>query len=446
LPYPITSLDKTSTASVTPVTGRLCRVVDHPYSSTYRAERSASTPTFRRAKSRNWCDLGTMNLKSLLLSSDEKTVRILRRVLGDLEIGIEHCAATDDAVRRITRQRYEAIIVDATNIEEAKNVLRGAQAAPVNKRALTIVLVESQLSMKGGFEMGAHFVLHKPFAVERAKASFRAVRALMKRERRVQMRVAVEVPVECSGVHSYKAKTIDICEGGMALKFSGRVGKENSLRFSLELPGTKEKLEIEGELAWEGTGDQAGVRFKNATDGQRNILRQWINSQIPEPEPDDPPVNCKLTDLSLGGCYLTTGSPFPRGTRVMLSIKTMDLEVHASGIVLVTHPEFGMGVEFLQTTSEQRNHVHRMITTLRTNGDRSPELQVEPEGLETPLPDNTFAAFQVQATQAKEAEGDNEGPTADDALVVLFRQQFQVPVENFLQQMREQRQSSIEAR
>ena len=31
-----------------------------------------------------------MNLKSLLLSSDEKTVRILRRVLSDLEITIEH--------------------------------------------------------------------------------------------------------------------------------------------------------------------------------------------------------------------------------------------------------------------------------------------------------------------------------------------------------------------
>ncbi len=53
-----------------------------------------------------------MNLKSLLLSSDEKTVRILRRVLSDLEIGVEHCSATDDAIRRITRQRFEAIIVD----------------------------------------------------------------------------------------------------------------------------------------------------------------------------------------------------------------------------------------------------------------------------------------------------------------------------------------------
>jgi DNA-binding response OmpR family regulator len=373
-----------------------------------------------------------MGLKSLLLSSDEKTVRVLRRVLSDLEIGVEHCSAVDDAIRRITRQRFEAIIVDGENIEKAGNVLRGAKASPVNGRALGIVLVESSVGLKGGFEIGAHFVLHKPLAVERAKASFRAVRALMKRERRLQLRVAVQIPVECHGSDVYKAKTIDLCEGGMAIQFSGRVAKENSLRFSLELPGMEQKLEIDGELAWGGNGDQAGVRFKNATDEQRNIIRQWLGSHLAEPEQDDPPVCCRLSDLSLGGCYLTTSSPFPRGTRVVLTIKTADLEVHAGGLVLVAHPEYGMGVVFLQTTTEQRDHVHRMITTLRANGDKSPEIQVEPDGLETPLPDGSLAAFPISASKIS---------ATDDTLVDLFRDKFQSPVESFLQQMREQHQS-----
>src|SRR5215813_14540476 len=125
-----------------------------------------------------------MSLKSLLVSSDEKTVRILRRVLSDLDIGVEHCDTSEPAIRRITRQRYEAIIVDCSNPEEASTLLRSAKAAPANNRAIAIVLVESGLGMRGGFEIGAHFVLHKPISSERAKASFRAVRALMKRERR----------------------------------------------------------------------------------------------------------------------------------------------------------------------------------------------------------------------------------------------------------------------
>jgi DNA-binding response OmpR family regulator len=372
-----------------------------------------------------------MELKSLLLSSDEKTVRVLRRVLSDLEIDVEHCSSADDAIRRITRQRFEAIIVDGANVEKAGSVLRGAKASPVNSRALGIVLVEPSVGLKGGFEIGAHFVLHKPLSVERAKASFRAVRALMKRERRLQLRVAVQIPVECYGSGRYKAKTLDLCEGGMAIQFSGRVAKENSLRFSLELPGMDQRLEIYGELAWEGNGDQAGVRFKNATDEQRNIIRQWLNSHLPEPDQDDPPVSCRLSDLSLGGCYLTTSSPFPRGTRVVLSIKTADLEVQTGGVVLVAHPEFGMGVEF-QTTPEQRDHVHRVITTLFANGDKSPEIQVEPNGLETPSPDGSLTSSPASSTDVC---------GTDDTLVDLFRHKFQVPVETFLQQMREQRQA-----
>jgi DNA-binding response OmpR family regulator len=384
-----------------------------------------------------------MNLKCLLLSSDEKTVRVLRRVLSDLEIDVEQCSVADDALRRITRQRYEAIIVDGSNPQEAGNILRAAKAAPVNNRALAIVLVEAPVGLKGGFEMGAHFVLHKPLAVERAKASFRAVRALMKRERRLQLRIAVQIPVECSGAGRYSAKTIDLSEGGMALQFSGRVAKENLLRFSLELPGTKTKLEISGEVAWEGNGSQAGVRFKNLTEEQRCLIRKWLNSQLPEPEQDDPPVNCRLTDLSLGGCYLTTASPFPRGTRVILSIRSGDLEIHAGGVVLVAHPEFGMGVEFLQTTTEQRDHVHQMIKTLRENADKTPELQVEPEGLETSALGDSFGRFEILATQssAREASGNNAISENEDTLIELFRHKFEIPVESFLQQMREQRHS-----
>ena len=366
-----------------------------------------------------------MNLKTLLLSSDEKTVRILRRVLSDLEITVEHCASMDDGIRRLTRHRFEAIIVDCNSSEEAGNVMRAVKAAPVNKRALLIALVEAPVGLKGGFDLGAHFVLHKPLAVERAKGSFRAVRALMKRERRLQLRVPVQVPVECMGSRPFQAKTLDVCEGGMALQFTGRPARESSLRFTLELPGMSSKLEVWGEMAWEGGGDQAGVRFKNVTEEQRKALRGWLGNQLPEPEPDDPPVVCKLTDMSLGACYLTTTSPFPKTTRVNLSVRNGDVELRAAGVVRVSHPECGMGIEFLRATAEQQGHVHRMIETLRSLGG-SPEIMVEPDGLEVSGSDDSLAGSPSDSTE--------------DALISLFRQEPHSPVETFREQMLQQRQ------
>lgn len=368
-----------------------------------------------------------MNLKCLLVSGDEKTVRILRRVLSDLEITIEHCDSADTAIRKLTRQRFESIIVDCSVPDDGASVLRAAKAAPANNRAIGIVLVDPALGLRGGFDMGAHFVLHKPLSGERAKASFRAVRALMKRERRRQLRVPVQIPVECRAFGSaviFKAVTLDLCEGGMAIQFPGPLPKENALRFSLELPGLDRRFEIEGEMAWEGHHAQAGVRFKSISEEQLQTLRQWLNGQLPEPERDDPPVSCTLTDLSLGGCYLKTISPFPPLTRVILSMKTAEIALRASGVIRIVHPEFGMGVEFLQSTPQQHDQVRHLIETLRANGEKSPELMVEPDGLEATSSANNEALL-----------------ATGDTLLDLFRHKSKVPLDAFLEQMREQRQT-----
>jgi hypothetical protein len=88
-----------------------------------------------------------------------------------------------------------------------------------------------------------------------------------------------------------------------------------------------------------------------------------------------------------------------------------------------------MGVEFLRTTNEQRDQAHRMVATLRVIANKSPEIQVEPDGLVTASPDDSLAAFQSAATD----------PEIEDTLLDLFRYQFQAPVEIFLHYMREQR-------
>src|SRR6266849_5865648 len=165
-----------------------------------------------------------MSLQSLVLCSDEKIVRVLRRVLSDLEIGVEHCTEADSAVRKLTRQRFEGVIVDCSDEEMASQVLRSARSAPCNKRAVAVAIIDAKTAVRSAFELGAHFVLYKPLSSERAKASFRAARALMKRERRRNTRVQVEIPVTLrmdDGVGSvHRGVTSDLSEGGIALQLS----------------------------------------------------------------------------------------------------------------------------------------------------------------------------------------------------------------------------------
>jgi DNA-binding response OmpR family regulator len=88
-----------------------------------------------------------MTLKSLLLCSDDKIVRVLRRTLGDLDIGVEHCTNSETALRHLTRERFEAIIVDCAG-PGAADVLRGARMAPCNKRAVAVAILDPEVGLR----------------------------------------------------------------------------------------------------------------------------------------------------------------------------------------------------------------------------------------------------------------------------------------------------------
>ena len=103
-------------------------------------------------------------MKSLLLCADEKIVRVLRRTLGDLDISVELCADSEAALRKLTRERFEAIIVDCAGAGAA-DVLRCARTSPGNKRAVAVAILDAENGMRSAFEAGANFVLHKPVSV-----------------------------------------------------------------------------------------------------------------------------------------------------------------------------------------------------------------------------------------------------------------------------------------
>ncbi|HZZ17286.1 MAG TPA: PilZ domain-containing protein, partial [Candidatus Sulfotelmatobacter sp.] len=254
-----------------------------------------------------------MELKCLLLCSDDKIVRVLRRTLGDLEISVQHCTSSEVALRHLTRERFEAIIVDCAG-PGAAAVLRSARMAPCNKRAVAVAILDHGVGLRSAFELGAHFILYKPVSVERAKSSFRAARALMKKERRRNARIPVQIPIEMWSVESsvrLKANTTDLGEGGLAVNLPRRSKPHGRWQLKFTLPGSSTAIDVPAEFAWEGNGTQIGLRFQDQSPVVANELREWVGRNSPEIEKDDPPAPCRLTDLSLGGCYLEISSPFP---------------------------------------------------------------------------------------------------------------------------------------
>src|ERR1700693_4840657 len=187
-----------------------------------------------------------MSLQALVFCADEKVVRVLRRVLSELEIGMELSADAESAIHKLTRRRFEAVIVDCADAGTASRVLRSARSAPCNKRAVAVAIVGAQTALGDARDLGAHFILHQPLSPERAKTSFRAVRALMKRERRRNARIQVDTPVTIQindGAGQLRAASTDLGEGGMAIQLAHRPKKLGAVTIQFVLPGTQDNFE-----------------------------------------------------------------------------------------------------------------------------------------------------------------------------------------------------------
>ena len=363
-----------------------------------------------------------MKLQSLVLSNDEKILRVLRRVLSDLEIDVEHVTDAEAAIRRLTRERFEAVIVDCHREETAAHVLRSARSAVCNKRAVAVAIIEGKQAVRGAFDLGAHFVLYKPISMERAKASFRAARALMKCERRRNARIPVEIPVTLVfRDDQQQAVTSDFSEGGVAVLSQRQAKHTGPLKVLFTLPGSEQQIECAAEIAWQNAGRQTGIRFTDVSSESRHHIQHWLAQQLPDFEAEDPPVPCKLTDLSLGGCYMEVDVPFPVRSRVVLTMKVPGAQLRVEGVVRVAHADLGMGVEFTRKTGDQVRQVEAFIQTLMNSGETAPELLVEPEGLDP-----------LDAQPGETTAG-------DDPLLGLFLSQAGLPSEQFHEELRRQR-------
>jgi c-di-GMP-binding flagellar brake protein YcgR len=248
----------------------------------------------------------------------------------------------------------------------------------------------------------------------------------MKRERRRNARIAVETPVTIQvndGAGQLRAVSSDIGEGGVAVQLAHRPKNLGIVTLQFSLPGTEDNIECAGDVAWENPGRQVGLRFLNLSPAMRDKLNTWLESRAPEFEQDDPPAPCKLTDLSLGGCYLATASPFPVRTRIILSMKVAGASFRAEGVVLVMHSDLGMGIEFARTTDPQRNELEKFIQAMTNSNGSLPELLVEPEGLDIGDP--------LAVTKS--------GNGVEDPLLDLFRKKSDLSSADFQAELRKQR-------
>jgi CheY-like chemotaxis protein len=364
-----------------------------------------------------------MNLNSLLVCSDDRALRVLRNVLSELEIDVEHCADHSIAAKKLAQHSFEAVIIDCKD-EGSFGLLKSVRSGQQNRKSLAIAIIDARTNLQTAFKQGANFVVYKPISTEKVKSSFRAARALMKRERRRSVRLEANIPAyfRFENGEGEPASIFGLSEGGISVRFASSPGKKSGLiGVSFALPDTATVIEATGMIAWQDSRRSAGIQFVTLSDASQHSLKEWLRLQSGEKH--DPPIRCSLTALSFGGCFLRTQSPFPAQTRVELLLRAADGSVKTEGKVRVMDPELGMGIEFLNRTFQHRQRLEHLIHQMAASPDTIAEVLVEPEGLDW---DDGAADSSGGTTRSREDEVER------DPLLELFRTGATLTEEQFL--------------
>src|SRR5882724_877873 len=122
-----------------------------------------------------------MSYLALLFCQDEKTARTITQVLNELEFQVEPSSEAFAAVKKLTTQAFDAVVVDCQCEDNASLLLKAARNSASNQASLMVALVEGQAGVAAAFRIGANLVLTKPIAVEQARSTLRVARGLLRK-------------------------------------------------------------------------------------------------------------------------------------------------------------------------------------------------------------------------------------------------------------------------
>jgi len=367
----------------------------------------------------------------VVVSRDDATVTPLKQVLTGFGLSVQVCNHSS-ALGRLKGQKFDAVVVDFDDPDLATQILQQAYRASTGASAITAALLRDKTKVQIAFRAGANFVLYKPVTVEQAEVSLRAAVAIMKRERRRSLRVPVQAPawLKTDDGQEIEGIMLMLSENGMEVMASQPQNQGSQFNFHFSLPEGGSDISGRCEIAWANPNGQVGVRFIDLAEDFRVGVKKWIeaSAQNMPHESMEAVSQCKLTDLSLGGCYVETRSPFPERVSVVLCLKLSNMEVQCEGVVRVMHPGLGMGIVFASHTQEQRDQVHRFIDFLTSRPGTAPELQVLPgtSGIMTVSDD-------VLDTGSNEFE---------DPLLDLLHNHENLSQDEFLGELRQQRRTA----
>jgi CheY-like chemotaxis protein len=234
-----------------------------------------------------------MTLSSLIVSSNEASVQVLRRVMEELGMRVEVCSDPARAAIRQAQERFDLLVLDCEKSADVVSLLQEVRSSPANDSVLTVVVAGAQEGIREMFSSGINFVLYGPLSYDRALSSLRAAQTALYKDKRRKARAAVHAhaTIDYAGIERERATLVDLAEDGMAVNFGKRLPPTCKVYFQFQLPGQTATVRLSGQVVWQDWNGRAGIQFVDVPQSSRRILGKWLEMNL---------VNAPARELAAG--------------------------------------------------------------------------------------------------------------------------------------------------
>jgi len=225
-----------------------------------------------------------IGVRALLVCADIQTIDTFCHFMGRLSMHVEVCSDFALAGSKLGHSKFEALVVDFKQKEEAMELLKKSREMASHKAAVVLAILNSNDEMPDAFRAGASFVLVKPLSSQILMRTLRVSYPLMVHERRRSFRCPLQIPVYVSvgSGPELTATSANISELGIALTKVPGLKAKDKVVLRLTLPGTDVTTKINAEVCWRNDAGSAGMEFVNVSMAVKEQLASWLADRLEE--------------------------------------------------------------------------------------------------------------------------------------------------------------------
>lgn len=216
----------------------------------------------------------------LLLSADEEILNDFEELSSAMSFRLSRSDVPKMAMRLLEAENYDGVFVDCDDLHGARAVISFVKTTSANRSTPVIAILNEETAPADAKDQGANGVLTKPLSPERLQLAIKETCARFRNRQHDRIPVVIAVYLSFGEVHERLATTLNVSQGGLALRCDAPIDMDEAVRVKFQLPQTASTINVRGEVAWKDVRGYTGIRFVSFVPPESStLLKKWIDAK-----------------------------------------------------------------------------------------------------------------------------------------------------------------------